>query len=343
MKTKNNSSESYFTRRDFLKIAGISTGAITMGEWAAEPIAFAKDIYPAGKISLVAPYKAGGGYDIYLRSLSPFLTRYLRQISTGAEGGDIVMRNEPAAAGRKGYSLIFNGKPDGYTIGAVGSGSLIESIVEKPEFDFTKLTFLTLGNASVKMIACPKKGFNNWEEVVNAMKKGPVKMAAGSYGRSNHTGGIILNEKMGTNFRLINFPGTTEGINALMRGDVQVGMLDEEPTQGLIEADELRVLLVFTEVSEYPGAVSIKELGHPEMVDTFTDMRFVVGPPGLRAEPKKILIDALRKAQSDPNFAAWAKKFKFRLKNIYGDDAKKALINFVKFYEDLAPMLRKYR
>ena len=262
----------------------------------------AADIYPAEKISLVAPYKAGGGYDIYLRSLSPYLTRYLRQVSPGAKGGDIVMRNEPAAAGRKGYTLIFNSKPDGYTIGAIGSGSLIESIVEKPEFDFSKLTFLTLGNASVKMVMAPKKGFNNWDEVVSAMKKGPVKMAAGSYGRTNHTCGIILNEKLGTNFRLINFPGTTEGINALMRGDVQVGMLDEEPTQGLIEADELRVLLVFTEVSEYPGAVSIKELGYPEMADTFTDMRFIVAPPGLQAEPKKILIEALRKAQSDPNF-----------------------------------------
>lgn len=343
MKSSNNFPETCFTRRDFLKIAGISTSAIAMTEWASAPIALARDVYPAEKISLVAPYKAGGGYDIYLRSLSPYLTRYLRQVSRGAKGGDIVMRNEPAAAGRKGYTLIFNSKPNGYTIGAIGSGSLIDSIVDKPEFDFSKLTFLTLSNASVKMVMGPKKGFNNWDEVVSAMKKAPIKMAAGSYGRTNHTCGIILNDKLGTNFRLINFPGTTEGINALMRGDVQVGMFDEEPTQALIEADELRVLLVFAEVSEYPGAVTIKELGYPEMAHTFTDMRFIVAPPGLQDEPKKILIEALRKAQSDPGFAAWAKKFKFHQKNIYGDDARKALMNFVKFYEEQAPMLRKYR
>jgi tripartite-type tricarboxylate transporter receptor subunit TctC len=335
--------ESLFNRRDFLKISGLTTGAISIGSWGNGQLAFAKDVYPAEKISLVVPYKAGGGYDLYLRSLSPYLARYLRVVSPGAKGGDIVMRNEPAAAGRKGYSLIFAAKPNGYTIGAVGTGSLIESIVEKPEFDFTKLTFLTLGNASVKMVLGPAKGFANWGEVVSAMKKGPVKMAAGSFGRANHTCGIILNETAGTNFKLINFPGTAEGINALMRGDVQVGMLDEEPTQGLIEANELRVLLVFTEVSAYPGAVSAKDIGHPEFADTFTDMRFVVGPPGLEATPRKILIETLKKAQNDPAFVAWADKFKFRLKNIYGDDAAKVLMKFVKFYEGMAPRLRKYR
>ncbi len=331
------------SRRDFLKISGLTTGAVAGGAWGAGSFAWAADAYPAEKISIVAPYKAGGGYDLYLRSLSPYLTKYLKVVSPGCKGGGIVMRNEPAAAGRKGYQLIFNGKPNGYTIGAIGSGSLIESIVEKPEFDFSKLTFLTLGNASVKMIAGPKNGFQNWDEVVSALKKGTVKMAAGSFGRTNHTCAILMNEKAGTNFKLINFPGTAEGLNALMRGDVQVGFFDEEPTQGLIEAKELRVLLVFTEVSAYPGAVSIKELGHPELVDTFTDMRFVVGPPGLAAGPRKILIEALKKAQSDPQFVAWANKFKFRLKGIYGEDAKQALMNFVKFYEEMAPILRKYR
>ncbi len=342
MKTEKDGQESFFNRRDFLKISGLSAGAATIGSLGGLP-AFARDVYPDGKISLVVPYKAGGGYDIYLRSLSPYLSKYLKVVSPGATGGEIVMRNEPAAAGRKGYSLIFSGKPDGYLIGAVGSGSLIESIVEKPEFDFSKLTFLTLGNSSVKMLACTTKGFNNWSEVVSAMKKGPVKMAAGSFGRANHTCGIILNETAGTNFKLINFPGTAEGINALMRGDVQVVMIDEEPIQGLIEANEVRVLLIFSEVSEYPGAVSAKDIGHPEFADSFTDMRFVVGPPGLKAVPKKILISALKKAQADADFVAWAKKFKFRLKNIYGEDAAKTLMTFVKFYEDLAPMLRKHR
>ncbi len=329
-----------FDRRDFLKISILTAGAVSTGAWSD---ALAKDVYPAERISIVAPYKAGGGYDLYLRALGPYLAKYLKVVSPGAKGGEIVMRNEPAAAGRKAYSLLFTARPNGYTIGAIGSGSLIESIVEKPEFDFSKLTFLTLGNASVKMVVGPAKGFASWSEVVSAMKKGPVKMAAGSYGRANHTCGIILNETVGTNFKLINFPGTAEGINALMRGDVQVGMFDEEPTQGLIEANEVRVLLVFTEVSEYPGAVSAKDIGHPELAETFTDMRFVVGPPGLEPTPKKILIEALRKAQNDPAFVSWAHKFKFRLKNIYGDDAKKALMNFVKFYEGMAPMLRKYR
>jgi tripartite-type tricarboxylate transporter receptor subunit TctC len=64
----------------------------------------------------IVPYKAGGGYDIYARSVSPYLSKYLKEIAPGAKGGDIIIRNESTAAGRKGRSLIFNAKPDGYTI-----------------------------------------------------------------------------------------------------------------------------------------------------------------------------------------------------------------------------------
>ncbi len=211
------------------------------------------------------------------------------------------------------------------------------------EFDFSKLTYLQLANATMKMIVAPKNGFNSWSELVAAMKKGPVKMACGSFGRTNHTAGIITNEKLGTNFRLINFPGSAESQNALVRGDVQVAMIDEEPVLGLIESKEVKVLLTFSDTNEYPGAVNIKDLGYPELSDKFTDLRFVVAPPGLDAEPRNVLIEALKKTQADPEFAAWAKKFKFRLLHLYGNDAQSKLAKFIKFYEDLAPLLQKHR
>ncbi len=341
MEEKFDPEENKTSRRDFLKISGLSVGAVALGSLSGIDLSFAKDVYPAERITYILPHKAGGGHDIFARAISPYMTKYLREISPGAKGGDLVMRNEPAAAGRKGYSLLFNAKPDGYTIGAIDTAPVTDNIVGKQEFDFTRLTFLLLAVSTSKMIVTSKKGFASWSEALNAMKREPVKMAVGSFGRANHVSAIVINERMGTKFKLIPLPGTAESINAVMRGDTQTAIVSEDTVAPLLEAGELKVLLQFDVKSEYPGAANVKELGFPDLANTISSHRFVIAPPGLAAEPKKILIAALKKATTDKDFTAWAKKFQFPLRNIYGDDAQKMFLQFIKYYEDLAPILKK--
>ncbi len=77
------------SRQNFLKISGLSTGILALTTFTNIPSIFAKDIYPANKITFIVPYKAGGGYDIYARSVSPHLSKYLKEVAPGAKGGDI--------------------------------------------------------------------------------------------------------------------------------------------------------------------------------------------------------------------------------------------------------------
>jgi tripartite-type tricarboxylate transporter receptor subunit TctC len=330
------------SRRDFLKISGIAAGMLTLDSWVTVPLSLAKDIYPAEKITYVIPHKPGGGHDIYARAISPYLTKYMKQLSPGAKGGVIMLKNEPAAAGRKGYALLFNSKPDGYTIGAMDTGVVTDSIMETSEFDFTKLTFLLLAVSTTKMIVTNKKGYNSWQEALSAMKKEPVKIAVGSFGRENHIGAIVAQEKMKTNFKLIPLPGTAESMNALLRGDVQTAMVSEDAVKPLIDAKEVKVLLVFNETNKYPGAVSVKEAGFPVLADDVGSHRFVVAPPKLAPEAKKLLLEALKKANSDKDFLAWAKKAEFPLRNLYGNDAEKTFREIVTTYRELTPLLKKY-
>jgi tripartite-type tricarboxylate transporter receptor subunit TctC len=330
-----------FSRRDFLKISGLSGGALAISSLNNIPLSFAKDVFPSDRVTFIVPQKPGGGYDIYARGISPYISKYLKE-TPGAKGGEVVVKNEAGAAGHKGYAMIFNGKPDGYTIGLIETSIITDNIVDKPEFDFTKLTILAVGYYTTKMIVTSKKGFNSWNEVMSAMEKQPVKMAAGNFGRANHVSCIIMNEKMGTKFKLINFPGTAECVNAVLRGDVHVAIITEDAAAALVEGGELKVLLRFTEVSDYPGAVSLKELGCPELVDYFMTQRFIAAPPGLAVEPRNILMETIKKATNDKDFAAWAKKVRFNLRNISGGEAQQVFLRFIKFYEDLTPILKKY-
>ena len=292
------------TRRDFLKISGLSAGSLALGPLVNLSFGAAKSLYPSAKIAFVVPNAPGGGYDIIARAIGPYLTKYLRMLTPGANGGDMVVRNEE----RKGYTILYNAKPDGYMIGMMDTTPYIETLLGTAEVDFTKYTFLQSIVSTTKVIVAGKKGFNSWSEVLNAMKKDPIKMGVGFFGRGNHVCGIIANEKMGTKFKLIPFRGTAESMGALMRGDVDVVMVSEDSAKGLIDAKEVKVLLSFSDHTDYPGAVNVKELGFPDLVDEVSSHRLIIAPPNLAAEPKRLLLAALKKTCDDPGFVAWAKR-----------------------------------
>ena len=325
------------SRRDFLKMSSLCAGALVIDP----SISLGKDVFPSNKIIFIIPHKPGGGYDNYARGIAPYVSKYLKEVS-GAKSSDFLVKNEAGAAGRRGYDMIFNGRPDGYTVGLIETSIITDNILEKPEFDFTKLTILSVGYYTTKMIVTSKKGYGSWKEAVSASEKQTVRMAAGNFGRANHVSSIIMNEKMGTKFKLINLQGTAECINAVLRGNAQLSIITEDSAVGLIEAGELKVLLRFTEVSDYPGAVGMKELGFSDLVDYFMTQRFIAAPPGLAEEPKNVLVETLRKATNDKDFVAWAKKAKFNLRNTYGTEAQQVFSRFIRFYEDLTPILKKH-
>jgi tripartite-type tricarboxylate transporter receptor subunit TctC len=328
------------TRRAFLKISGLSVGALAAGTFtntafgSAKP---AKERYPSERIACVVPNAPGGGYDIIARAIGPYLTKHLRLLTPGATGGDIVVRNEE----RKGYRILATGKPDGYMIGMMDTTPYIDTLLGTADVDFTKYTFLQSIVSTTKIIVAGKKGFGSWNEVMDAMKKETVRMGVGFFGRANHVGGIIANEKMRTKFKLIPFRGTAESVGALMRGDVHVVLVSEDSAKALIDAKEIKVLLSFSDHTDYPGAVNVKELGFPDLTDEVSSHRFIIAPPNLEAEPKRLLLAALNKACDDPKFIAWAKMANYPLKRMYGPDAEKFFLKFVKFYQEMLPVLKR--
>lgn len=343
MQKDKDAEKSFFTRRDFLKISGISAGVLATSSISTPTYSAGKDIYPAKKITFIVPHQPGGGHDIYARTLSPYISKYLKELARGCKGGDIVIRNEAAAGGRKGHSLLFNAQPDGYTLGIMDTAPITENLISaNNEFDYTKLVFLLLGSTITKLVVTSRNAYNSWNDVMIAQKKETLKLGVAQFGRANHIVAIIMNEKLGTKFRIIPFVGSADSHNALMRGDVTLAVVAEDASMGLLSAKELKVLLTFTEVSEYPGAVSIKDLGHPELADELNNHRFIVTPPGLAVGPKALLLEAIKRATVDKEYIAAATKANFHLKQIYGSDAEKAYLQLIKFYGGVAPALKKY-
>src|SRR3954471_17067298 len=71
-------------------------------------LAAAADTYPDRPLRIVAPYGAGGSYDIVSRTLGQKLSEQM--------GQQIVIDNRPGATGRIGMELGVKSTPDGYTM-----------------------------------------------------------------------------------------------------------------------------------------------------------------------------------------------------------------------------------
>jgi len=328
-------------RRDFLRVFGILVG-ISLLSGIHLPLVFAKEIYPAERITWIVPVKAGGGFDLIARSVAPYLEKYLKELSKGAKGGEMVIKNVAEAGGRRAYSNIFHAKPDGYTIGDFNAAFITDNITSKIEFDISKYTFLARIGASERYIVVRKDGFKSWEEMMKAGKEKEVKWAASNFGRGYHVACILLKEAAKVPARLINFPGAAENANALLRGDVQVAMLTEESAKAMLDAGEFRVIMVLSEKSEFPGVPTVVQLGYPELAESTKLHRFVIAPPNLPKEIADVLISGLKKVFSDKEFLAHVKKLNFAPNPLYGEDSENLAKNIFKYYEDKTPILKKY-
>ena len=201
------------SRRDFFKLLSIVFGATSLCGIRAL-LAAAKEVYPAERITWIVPFKAGGGFDLIARSVAPYLTKYLRELSKEARGGEIVIKNVPEAGGARAYNNILQAKPNGYTIGDFNSGFFIENVISGHKIDCTKYTYLLRTGVSSRLIVVHTKGFKNWDEMMKAGKEKELKWAAGNFGGGAHVACILVKDTAKVPARLINFPGTAENANA---------------------------------------------------------------------------------------------------------------------------------
>jgi len=301
------------------------------------------EVYPAKKITWLCPVKAGGSMDMVARTTAFYLPKYLKQVSKGAKGGDVVIENRSEAGGRRAYSAIYKARPDGYTMGDLNPAFVAEELFTKQDVDAEKYTYLARFGASDRVVITRTDGgFKSWEEMMQAGKSKEIKWGASSFGRGHHVTSILMKEKLKLPVRLINFPGAVENENALIRGDIDVAMVAEEGAKPLIDAGKARVLLVVGEsAKEYPGAKTLGEVGAPELVAPNRLEYVVIGPPDLPKDITNILIAGLKGAYQDKEFAAQIRKLGFTPDPLYGQDAQNLAFKIFKSIENNADVLRK--
>ena len=263
--------------------------------------AHAQSGYPEKPIRVVSPFPPGGAADTLARALAQRLTEYL--------GRSAIVENRAGAGGTIGTDVVAKAAPDGYTLllGNVSTLAIAPGLYTKlpydPAQDFTAVTLV--GKSPLVITVHPSVPARTVNELIAVARARPGEMTFGSSGAGSitHLTGELLNAAGKIRITHVPYKGSPPVIQAMIAGEVDMGVL--QVVEGLphYRSGRLRALAVSgtqrsTALPQVPhaGEVGVKGL-------EATTWYCVVGPRGVPPPIVKILHASLTKAIGSADFA----------------------------------------
>ena len=283
---------------------------------------YAED-YPSKDIRLVIGGKPGGGYDTYARAIGRYMKKYL-----------------PGAEHKIAITMVYNSKPDGYTIGMpMMPGLYFPQMFEEQKYDMTKVTWLVTILKEPRVIAiAPNSKFKTLQDLQQAES---VRVPIVGFSSV-----ILANEKLGINAKYISgHNNSKEAVLAALRGDADaVGFSFGSLRKFFTKKQLIPVAVVGSEkrIPAIPDVPTLAELGHPDLNKMLGTYRVLAGPPNLPADRTKYLRDTIWKTLNDAEFVAWSKQAKRPVEALDGEATAKTLDPVMKEYTNYKDILKKY-
>ena len=142
-------------------ITASAVGALAFAAAFASSPASAEVSFKGKTVTLVVPFKEGGGSDVVSRLFQPFLQKYL------PGNPKVVVYNRPGGAATKGSNYFERkAKPDGLTAVAVSTSTMVSQSLGggKAKFDVRKWRPVFVVPQDTVFYARPETGVkgNNW-------------------------------------------------------------------------------------------------------------------------------------------------------------------------------------
>ncbi len=288
-------------RREFLKTGA---AAATTAVLPVPAIAQVASTFPNKPITLIMPWPAGSGPDIWHRALAEVMSKHL--------GQPVIVDNKAGASGTLGpATMAATAKPDGYTISHMPITVMRLPVMQKVAFDplkdFTWIIHMS-GFQFVTMVRADSP-IKTMKEYLEYAKANPGKMSYGSpgSGTSLHIGMELIAKHAGVQFTHVPFKGTIESVTNLEGGHV-MSVSGGSEAYPLIQAGKIRALAAWTEkrLPGLPDVPTLQEVGLPFVFDSPYGM---AGPKGMDPAIVKTLHDAIKVAMADPKAIEVRNKF----------------------------------
>lgn len=218
------------------------------------------DGWPNGRtVTLVVPFAPGGGTDA--------IARILQEGFAEAFGGTFVVEHKPGATTTIGARHVARARPDGTTllIGSTSAYTQAPFAYRNPGYDpladFTHVGMLYAG--AYVLVAHPR--WESFEQVVEAARREPGKLAYGSWGVGStaHLLMLDLAERTGTEMLHVPFPGPAPALTEILAGRLDLMFSTFASARAHVTEGRLRALGTPHErrLAAAPGVPTLIELG----------------------------------------------------------------------------------
>jgi tripartite-type tricarboxylate transporter receptor subunit TctC len=240
--------------------------------------------FPLKPVRVVVPFPPGG-VDVTIRQMQKIMSDEL--------GQPVLIDNRPGANGFIGTEYVARAAPDGYTVLATSSSTMISGVLvsSKVPFDVVRdFTPVTMLNMTVStLIAKPGVPFATVQELIDYAKRNPGKVAYAStgIGSAQHLDGEYFKVTAGVDLNHIPYKGFGPVVQAVAAGEVDIAFMTVAAANPLLQGGKARPLAHYNG----PRPPSLPP-GTPEMSATVPQFRATPGWIGLfgpAALPRPVL------------------------------------------------------
>lgn len=216
----------------------LAAAAIALASLLAGP-AVAQD-YPDKAVKIIVPFAAGGPTDVVARIVAEGLSEELKQ--------PFVVDNRAGAGGAIGTDLVAKAKPDGYTLGVTGTGSIAIIPFLDPKLSYSPSRDLTavamLSTLDLLIVARADSKYSNMKDLIEfaRSKPGELTYATAGVGTPAHLDMENLWNLANVKALHVAFSGDVPAVNSILSGDVNVGLISASAASELVKAGKLKAI-----------------------------------------------------------------------------------------------------
>jgi tripartite-type tricarboxylate transporter receptor subunit TctC len=310
------------------------------------------DFYRGKAIQIVVGHGAGGGFDIYTRTIGRHLGKYIPGKPS------IIVVNMLGAGGLVAASHIYNRAPrDGTVIGNVIGGIVRSQLLglQGVEFDASKFQYVGAPNNENSLLLMTKtSGISRFEQLLEPSGK-VLSIGDSGAATTNHTAALLTRDVLNANIKVVSGYTAAGGVDVGELGGqyndwasiktrtlakiesgewLLIGQLTDKP---LLNLPQQNVPLILN----YAKTQEQRDLLRAGIIvpNQFTRPYFL--PPGVHADRVAALRDAFTKTLADSEFLAEAEKAKLDINPSSARELQKLIIDYLAMPGDLKRKLVK--
>jgi tripartite-type tricarboxylate transporter receptor subunit TctC len=255
--------------------------------------------YPDKPIRMIIPLAAASAVDVAARIVTQKMSENM--------GQQIVIINQPGAAGLIGAEQVARAAPDGYTIGGFNDSimTMVPNLQSNLRWDITRDFEPVSLVATVEwgLIASTKSGYSSAADLIAAAKAAPgaIDYGSGGIGSPQHLAMAMFAKEAGISLAHIPYKGATQAATDVATGQIPVAFQGLGTVNGMVHGGQVKLIGVTTDkrLAQYPDVPTVSESGQPGFL--FNSWFAILAPAGTPKEVIAKLNAEILKALADPD------------------------------------------